>query len=213
MKIILLGPPGAGKDTQARFICDKFNIPLISTGDMLRTEIKAATSLGKELKVLLDAGNFAPDKLAIKLVKQRIKQPDCKHGYLLDGFPRTLPQAVDLDKKGIVVNYVIDIDVDNAEIVKRITGRRIHLASGRVYHKIYNPPKVPGRDDRTGEKLIHRDDDKEQTVKRRLEVYRKLTLPLVKYYKNHSRVKFIIINGNKSVKAVKKEIFSCFKGK
>ena len=184
MRLILLGPPGAGKGTQANFIKEKFGIPQISTGDMLRAAVKAGTPLGLEAKKVMDAGGLVSDDIIIGLVKDRLQQDDCKAGYMFDGFPRTIPQADAMKDAGVPIDFVLEIDVPDAEIVERMSGRRAHLASGRTYHVKYNPPKVEGKDDVTGEALIHRDDDKEETVKKRLEVYSQQTCPLVDYYRN-----------------------------
>ena len=182
MRLILLGPPGAGKGTQANFIKEKFGIPQISTGDMLRAAVKAGTPLGLEAKKVMDAGGLVSDDIIIGLVKDRLQQDDCKSGYMFDGFPRTLPQADAMKDAGVPLDFVLEIDVPDAEIVERMSGRRAHLASGRTYHVKYNPPKVEGKDDVTGEDLVQRDDDKEETVKKRLDVYHSQTKPLVEYY-------------------------------
>jgi adenylate kinase len=182
MRLILLGGPGAGKGTQAGFITKKFNIPQISTGDMLRAAVKAGTELGKEAKKVMDAGGLVSDDLILGLVKERIKQSDCANGFLFDGFPRTLAQANSLKDQGVEIDAVVEIDVDDNEIIKRMSGRRVHLASGRTYHVMFNPPKVAGKDDETGEDLIQRDDDHEDTVKKRLDVYHEQTEPLIGYY-------------------------------
>ena len=182
MRLILLGAPGAGKGTQAKFICEKYGIPQISTGDMLRAAIKAGTPLGIEAKKVMDAGSLVSDDIIIGLVKDRLLQDDCKAGYLFDGFPRTLPQAEAMKIAGVVLDYVLEIDVADSEIVERMGGRRVHLASGRTYHVKFNPPKVEGKDDVTGEDLIQRDDDKEETVIKRLHVYHSQTQPLIEYY-------------------------------
>jgi adenylate kinase len=182
MKLILLGPPGAGKGTQANFIREHYGIPQISTGDMLRAAVKAGTPLGVAAKKVMDAGQLVSDDIIIGLVTERLKEPDCKRGYLFDGFPRTIPQAEAMKKAGVALDYVLEIDVPDSEIVQRMSGRRVHPASGRSYHVKFNPPRVEGKDDATGEPLIQREDDKEQTVKHRLEVYRKQTRPLVDYY-------------------------------
>ena len=182
MRLILLGPPGAGKGTQANFIKEKFGIPQISTGDMLRAAVKAGTPLGLEAKKVMDAGGLVSDDIIIGLVKDRLQQDDCKAGYMFDGFPRTLPQADAMKDAGVPLDFVLEIDVPDAEIVERMSGRRAHLASGRTYHVKYNPPKVEGKDDVTGEDLVQRDDDKEETVKKRLDVYHSQTKPLVEYY-------------------------------
>jgi adenylate kinase len=186
MRLILLGPPGAGKGTQAGFITERFKIPQISTGDMLRAAVKAGTPLGVEAKKIMDAGGLVSDEIIIGLVKERLQQPDCANGYLLDGFPRTIPQAEALQAAGIKVDYVLEIDVEDGQIVNRMSGRRVHMASGRTYHVTFNPPKVEGIDDVTGEPLIQRDDDKVETVLKRLQVYRSQTLPLVDYFKRWS---------------------------
>lgn len=182
MRLILLGPPGAGKGTQATFIKDKFNIPQISTGDMLRAAVKAGTPLGLEAKKVMDAGGLVSDDIIIGLVKDRLTQPDCANGYLFDGFPRTIPQADAMKDAGVAIDYVLEIDVPDSEIVERMSGRRVHQPSGRTYHVKFNPPKVEGKDDATGEELIQRDDDKEETVKKRLSVYHEQTEVLVDYY-------------------------------
>jgi adenylate kinase len=182
MRLILLGPPGAGKGTQANFIKEKFGIPQISTGDMLRAAVKAGTPLGLEAKKVMDAGGLVSDDIIIGLVKDRLQQDDCKSGYMFDGFPRTIPQADAMKDAGVPIDFVLEIDVPDAEIIERMSGRRAHLASGRTYHVKYNPPKVEGKDDVTGEDLVQRDDDKEETVKKRLDVYHSQTKPLVEYY-------------------------------
>jgi len=182
MRLILLGPPGAGKGTQANFIKEKFGIPQISTGDMLRAAVKAGTPLGVEAKKVMDAGGLVSDDIIIGLVKDRLQQADCTGGYMFDGFPRTIPQADAMKDAGVPIDIVLEIDVPDGEIVERMSGRRVHLASGRTYHVKYNPPKVAGKDDLTGEDLIQRDDDREETVKKRLEVYHAQTKPLVDYY-------------------------------
>jgi len=182
MRLILLGAPGAGKGTQANFIKEKYNIPQISTGDMLRAAVKAGTPLGIEAKKVMDAGGLVSDDIIIGLVKDRLKQPDCANGYLFDGFPRTIPQADAMKDAGVAIDYVLEIDVPDSEIVERMSGRRVHPASGRTYHVKFNPPKVAGKDDVTGEDLIQRDDDKEDTVKKRLQVYHDQTEVLVGYY-------------------------------
>lgn len=182
MRLILLGGPGAGKGTQATFIKEKYGIPQISTGDMLRAAVKAGTELGVAAKKIMDAGGLVSDEIIIGLVKDRILEADCAKGFLFDGFPRTIPQADAMKAAGVPIDYVVEIDVPDEEIIKRMSGRRAHLASGRTYHVIFNPPKVAGKDDVTGEDLIQRDDDKEETVKKRLDVYHAQTEPLVKYY-------------------------------
>lgn len=182
MRLILLGGPGAGKGTQAGFIKEKFGIPQISTGDMLRAHVKMGSELGKAARKIMDEGGLVSDDIIMGMIKERIKSADCKKGYLFDGFPRTLPQADALKAAGIAVDAVIEIDVDDAEIIKRMSGRRVHLASGRTYHVLYNPPRVADHDDETGEGLIQREDDKESTVRKRLEIYHQQTEPLVDYY-------------------------------
>jgi len=182
VRLILLGPPGAGKGTQATFIKERFGIPQISTGDMLRAAVKAGSPLGLAAKKVMDAGQLVSDDIIIGLVKERLKEPDARNGYLFDGFPRTIPQAEAMRNSGVDLDYVLEIAVDNGEIIQRMSGRRVHPASGRTYHIVFNPPKVPGKDDVTGEPLIQRDDDKEETVRKRLEVYEQQTRPLVDYY-------------------------------
>ena len=183
MRLIVLGAPGAGKGTQAQFIREKYGIPQISTGDMLRAAIKAGTPLGIAAKKVMDVGGLVSDEIIIGLVKDRLLQDDCRAGYLFDGFPRTLPQAEAMKAAGMGIDFVLEIDVADSEIIERMSGRRVHQASGRTYHLKFNPPKVDGKDDVTGEDLIQRDDDKEETVKKRLEVYHSQTVPLIEYYK------------------------------
>ena len=182
MRLILLGAPGAGKGTQASFICKRYGIPQISTGDMLRAAVKAGTPLGLAAKKVMDAGNLVSDDIIIGLVKERIAQPDCANGFLFDGFPRTIPQAEAMKEAGVRLDVVLEIDVPDAAIIERMSGRRAHLASGRTYHVVFNPPKVAGKDDVTGEDLVQRADDQEDTVRKRLEVYQSQTRPLVAYY-------------------------------
>jgi len=182
MRLILLGAPGAGKGTQAQFICKQFAIPQISTGDMLRAAVKAGTELGVAAKKIMDSGGLVSDDIIIGLVKDRLTQPDCSHGYLFDGFPRTIPQAQAMKDAGVPIDYVLEIDVPFEAIIDRMSGRRVHPASGRTYHLTFNPPKKVGQDDVTGEPLIQRDDDKEETVRKRLQVYNDQTRPLVDYY-------------------------------
>ncbi len=212
MNIILLGAPGAGKGTQAQFLTKKFDIPQISTGDMLRAAIKKGTALGKLAKEAMDTGKLVTDEIIIGLVKERIEQADCKNGFLLDGFPRTVVQADAIKDVGIKINAIIEIDVADEEIVKRMSGRRVHLASGRTYHLEYNPPKVVGKDDETGEDLIQRADDAEAVVKDRLSVYHEQTKPLVDYYRDlsnkDSSVKYICVDGTKDIKIVQDDIIS-----
>ncbi|ASP39210.1 adenylate kinase [Bacterioplanes sanyensis] len=183
MRVILLGAPGAGKGTQAQFICDKFTIPQISTGDMLRAAVKAGTELGLKVKEIMETGGLVSDDIIIDLVKERIQQQDCSNGFLFDGFPRTIPQAQAMIDAGVAIDHVVEIDVDDEEIVKRLSGRRVHPGSGRVYHVEYNPPSVAGKDDVSGEDLIQRDDDQEETVRKRLAIYHDQTAPLVSFYK------------------------------
>jgi len=182
MRLILLGAPGAGKGTQAAHITQKYGIPQISTGDMLRAAVKAGTKMGLEAKKFMDAGALVPDEVIIGLVKDRITQADCANGFLFDGFPRTIPQAEAMKQAGVPLDYVVEVDVEDAEIIRRLSGRRVHVGSGRTYHVAFNPPKVAGKDDVTGEDLIQRDDDKEDTIRKRLEVYHSQTKPLVAYY-------------------------------
>lgn len=182
MRLILLGPPGAGKGTQAKFICETYGIPQISTGDMLRAAVKAGTPLGLAAKKVMDSGALVSDDIIIGLVQERLREPDCAKGYLFDGFPRTIPQADALKQANVRLDYVLEIAVDDQEIIARMSGRRVHPASGRTYHVQFNPPKVVGKDDVTGEPLIQRDDDKEETVRKRLQVYHAQTKPLVEYY-------------------------------
>jgi adenylate kinase len=183
MRLVLLGPPGAGKGTQAGFIRDAYGIPQISTGDMLRAAVKAGTPLGLAAKKVMDAGRLVSDDIIVGLVNDRLREPDCRSGYLFDGFPRTIPQADALRDAGVTLDYVLEIDVPDAAIVERMSGRRVHPASGRTYHVKFNPPKVPDRDDATGEPLIQREDDREETVRKRLAVYHEQTEPLIAYYK------------------------------
>jgi len=182
MKLILLGAPGAGKGTQAAAICRKYGIAQVSTGDMLRAAVRAGTALGQKAKQLMDAGQLVPDDVIMALVQARVAMPDCANGYLFDGFPRTTPQSQAMEQAGIGVDYVVEIDVEDAEIVKRLSGRRVHPASGRTYHVEFNPPRIPGKDDVTGENLVQREDDREGTVRKRLEIYHSQTRQLVDYY-------------------------------
>jgi len=184
--MILLGAPGAGKGTQAQFISEKYNIPQISTGDMLRAAVKAQTELGIKAKAVMDAGGLVSDDIIIGLVKERISEDDCKRGFLFDGFPRTIPQAEAMVDAGVNIDHVLEIAVDDEEIVARLSGRRVHPGSGRIYHVIHNPPQQPGVDDETGEALVQRDDDHEDTVRKRLEVYHSQTSPLIDFYRNMS---------------------------
>ncbi|MGB8338340.1 MAG: adenylate kinase [Burkholderiales bacterium] len=217
MRLILLGGPGAGKGTQANYIKDKFGIPQISTGDMLRAAVKAGTPLGVAAKKVMDSGGLVSDHIIIGLVKERIKEPDCANGFLFDGFPRTIPQADAMKAAGINIGYVVEIDVDDAHIIERMSGRRVHLPSGRSYHLKFNPPKVAGKDDVTGEDLIQRDDDKEETVKKRLEVYHAQTEPLVGYYNNWAKIgvagapQYRKIGGIGKVEEIRDRIFAALK--
>jgi adenylate kinase len=210
MKIILLGAPGAGKGTQAQFLTKKYDIPQISTGDMLRAAIKAGTEMGKMAKEFMDSGKLVTDEIIIGLVKDRIAEDDCKNGFLLDGFPRTIPQAEAVTAAGIEIDAVIEIDVPDEEIVTRMSGRRVHPDSGRTYHLIYNPPKVEGKDDETGEALIQRADDKEEIVKDRLKVYHDQTQPLVNYYQDQAskiaNLQYIRVDGTQDIKIVQETI-------
>jgi adenylate kinase len=211
MRIILLGAPGAGKGTQAQFLMGKYGIPQISTGDMLRAAIKAGTDLGNAAKRVMDEGKLVSDELIIGLVKERIAQEDCQGGFLLDGFPRTIPQADAMKEAGIKVDHVIEFDVPDEVIVERMAGRRVHPASGRVYHLKYNPPKNDGKDDETGEDLVIREDDKEETVRHRLSVYHEQTKPLVDYYQNEaseSNCQYHKIDGTKGVDVVSQQLSS-----
>ena len=211
MKIILLGPPGAGKGTQANIIKKTLNIPQISTGDMLRAAVNAGTQLGKEAKKVMDAGELVSDDLILQLVKQRITEDDCKNGYLFDGFPRTIAQAEGMRSSGIDVDVVIELQLTDSEIIKRMSGRRIHPASGRTYHVIFNPPRVENKDDETGESLIQRDDDSEETVRKRLEVYHNQTAPLIKYYTGLAEqglINYVQINADGDVNEIGNKIIS-----
>lgn len=211
MRIMMLGAPGAGKGTQATFLTSHFDIPQISTGDMLRASIRAGAALGLEAKGYMDAGQLVPDDLIIRMVKVRISEPDCKNGFLLDGFPRTLAQAEALASAGVALDAVIEIDVPFEVIVERMAGRRVHPASGRTYHITYNPPKVEGKDDETGEDLIQRDDDKAETVKKRLDVYAAQTQPLVAFYKAEAAkgaVKYIVVDGTDNIERVKTHVLA-----
>ena len=201
MKLILLGPPGAGKGTQAGILSKKFAIPQISTGDMLRAAVKAGTPLGLAAQKVMDAGQLVSDDIIVGLVTERLKAADCRRGYLFDGFPRTLPQADALAQAGVVLDYVLEIDVPDEDIITRMSGRRVHPGSGRVYHEKFNPPKTAGRDDVTGEPLVQRDDDREETVRKRLEVYRRQTRPLVAHYRKQP-VNYRCISGLGSVEEV-----------
>ena len=217
MNLLLLGAPGAGKGTQANFIKDKFGIPQISTGDMLRAAVAAGTPLGLEAKKIMDAGGLVRDDIIIGLVKERIAQPDCANGFLFDGFPRTIPQAEAMRHAGVFLDYVVEIDVPDQEVLKRMTGRRVHPASGRSYHVVFNPPKVAGKDDETGEDLIQRADDTEETVKKRLDVYHEQTEMLVDYYSQWAASgqpgapSYLKIAGVGSVDAIRDRVFAALK--
>jgi len=212
MRVILLGAPGAGKGTQAQFICERFGIPQISTGDMLRAAVKAKTELGLQVQQVMASGGLVTDEIIIALVKERITADDCKSGFLFDGFPRTIPQAEAMVEAAVLIDIVLEIDVADDEIVKRLGGRRVHPNSGRVYHVEFNAPKVAGKDDETGEDLIQREDDQEDTIRTRLDVYHEQTEPLVKFYQNIEAqgqlVKVIKVNGIASVDSIKEQILA-----
>lgn len=214
MRLILLGGPGAGKGTQAAFVARHFSIPQISTGDMLRAAVKAGTPLGREAKAVMDAGSLVSDALILNLVEERIAEPDCANGFLFDGFPRTIAQAEALKERGISIDYVVEIAVDDGEIVKRMSGRRVHLASGRTYHIEFNPPETPGKDDVTGEPLIQREDDQEAVVKKRLEVYHEQTEPLIAYFRewrgsgDADAPEFVRVDGIGDVERVREDIIA-----
>lgn len=211
MRLILLGAPGAGKGTQAQFITEKYNIPQISTGDMLRAAIKNETPLGLQVKDVMASGGLVSDDIIIALVKERITEDDCKNGFLFDGFPRTIPQAQALVDAGVELDYVLEIAVEDSEIIKRMSGRRVHPASGRTYHVVFNPPKVEGKDDDTGEELIQREDDSEETVRKRLDVYHQQTAPLVDFYQQLDTAnapKYARIEGVGSVDDIKQAAFA-----
>lgn len=211
MRVILLGAPGAGKGTQAQFIMEKYGIPQISTGDMLRAAVKAGTELGIAAKKVMDAGQLVSDDIIIGLVKERIAQPDCKSGFLFDGFPRTIPQAEALVDAGITIDHVVELDVPDADIIERLGGRRMHLASGRVYHIKYNPPKEADKDDVTGEPIVQREDDQEDTIRKRLEVYQSQTRPLVDFYQQlegSNAPTYSHIAGVGSVDDIKQKVFA-----
>ena len=217
MRLILLGPPGAGKGTQAAFIKERFGIPQISTGDMLRAAVKAGTPLGLAAKKVMDAGGLVSDDIIIGLVKDRLREPDTANGYLFDGFPRTIPQADAMKHAGVAIDVVLEIDVPDTDIIDRMSGRRVHPASGRTYHVRFNPPKVAGRDDLTGEPLIQRDDDKEETVRKRLEVYRNQTRPLVEYYAKWAATgdpaapRYLRVEGRGTVEEIKQRVFDALR--
>ncbi|HVY53762.1 MAG TPA: adenylate kinase [Gammaproteobacteria bacterium] len=216
MRIILLGSPGAGKGTQSKLLAQHFSIPQISTGDMLRAAIQANSPLGQQVKSIMDAGKLVPDELIIQIVKNRLNEPDCQRGFLLDGFPRTVGQADALSQAGIKIDYIVEIAVPEEEIIKRLCGRWTHAGSGRVYHEVYNPPKVKGLDDVTGEPLTQRQDDQEETIRHRLQVYRQQTEPLIAYYHRLAEnetdsTQYIKVDGSQSVDEVQKQILSALK--
>ncbi|HEX2549077.1 MAG TPA: adenylate kinase [Gammaproteobacteria bacterium] len=208
MRVVLLGCPGVGKGTQAKLISKHYQIPQISTGDILRSAVSAESTLGLKVKKTMEEGQLVSDDIMIELVKERIQEPDCKNGFLLDGFPRTIPQAESLRNHHINLDYVIEIQVPDAEIIKRLTGRLVHPASNRIYHISFNPPKNPGKDDVTGEDLVQRPDDEEETVRRRLGVFHEQTRPLIEYYKNSDKTHFISIDGIGDVDEVGQRIFA-----
>ena len=214
MRLILLGGPGAGKGTQAAFITEHFSVPQISTGDMLRAAVKAGTALGRQAKAVMDTGGLVSDDLILGLVKERIAEPDCADGFLFDGFPRTIAQAEALKEQGVGIDYVVEIAVDDDEIIRRMSGRRVHLASGRTYHIVFNPPRIAGKDDLTGEDLIQRDDDQEAVVKKRLSVYHEQTEPLIAYFRawqeagGETAPTFIRIEGIGGVERVRADIIA-----
>lgn len=214
MRLVLLGGPGAGKGTQAAFIAKHFSIPQISTGDMLRAAVNAGTDLGREAKTVMDAGGLVSDALILNLVKERIGEPDCANGFLFDGFPRTIAQAQALKDQNIGIDYVVEIAVDDSEIIRRMSGRRVHLASGRTYHIEFNPPATAGKDDLTGEELIQREDDREEVVKKRLEVYHEQTEPLITYFRDWHKAgdggapKYVRIDGIGDVERVREDIIA-----
>jgi adenylate kinase len=217
MRMMLLGGPGAGKGTQAAFLCEKFGIPQISTGNMLRTHVKNGTALGMAAEIIIDSGALVSDDIIVGMVKERIREADCVNGFLFDGFPRTIPQADAMKAAGVNIDYIVEIAVEDAEIIERMSGRRVHIASGRTYHVKFNPPKVAGKDDVTGEDLIQREDDKEETVKKRIAIYRAQTEPLVKYYADWAASgdpkapKYIRIRGAGKVDEIRDAIFAALK--
>ena len=217
MRMMLLGGPGAGKGTQAAFLCEKFGIPQISTGNMLRTHVKDGTALGMAAEKIIDSGALVSDDIIVGMVKERIREADCVNGFLFDGFPRTIPQADAMKAAGVNIDYIVEIAVEDAEIIERMSGRRVHIASGRTYHVKFNPPKVAGKDDVTGEDLIQREDDKEETVKKRIAIYRAQTEPLVKYYADWAASgdpkapKYIRIRGAGKVDEIRDAIFAALK--
>jgi len=213
MRLILLGAPGAGKGTQAQYICERYGIPQISTGDMLRAAVKAGTPLGIEAKKVMDAGGLVSDDIILGLIKERLQQPDCAKGFLFDGFPRTIPQAQALKDQGVKLDFVVEVDVPDEEIIKRMSGRRVHPGSGRTYHVVFNPPRIEGQDDLTDEPLIQRDDDKVETVRKRLDVYHSQTKPLVEFYSKWAESgeadapQYVKVEGVGSVTEIRDEIF------
>lgn len=215
MRVVLLGAPGAGKGTQAKFITEHFGIPQISTGDMLRAAVSAGSPLGLQAKAVMESGGLVSDDIIIGVVKERIAQSDCANGFLFDGFPRTIPQAEAMQAAGVVIDHVIEIDVADEEIISRLSGRRVHLASGRVYHIQYNPPKVSGKDDVTGEPLVQREDDKEETVRKRLNVYHQQTKPLVDFYQSLAKSKgtpaYSVIKGVGSVDDITQQVINALR--
>jgi adenylate kinase len=219
MRIILLGMPGAGKGTQARFLIEKFGIPQISTGDMLRAAIKAGTPLGREARKFMDRGALVPDDIVIELVKRRVEQPDCARGFIFDGFPRTIPQAEALRGAGIRVDFIAEIAIDDSEILRRMSGRRVHPPSGRSYHIDFNPPRAAGKDDVTGEPLVQRDDDREDTVRKRIDIYHAQTKPLIDYYSRRAAEgdaqapRYVKVDGSGTVDAVRDRLLAALASK
>jgi adenylate kinase len=216
MKIMLLGMPGAGKGTQAQFLIDRYRIPQISTGDMLRAAVKAGTPLGTQAKQHMDKGELCPDRLVIELVKERVREPDCAGGFIIDGFPRTIPQAEALQEAGIVFDYVVEFDISDDEVLKRLSGRRVHPASGRTYHVLFNPPRVEGKDDVTGEDLVQRPDDAEATIRNRIAAYHAQTKPLIDYYLRQSKgggPRYLKLGASGPVEQVRDQLFATLAGK
>ena len=216
MKIMLLGMPGAGKGTQAQFLIDRYRIPQISTGDMLRAAVKAGTPLGTQAKQHMDKGELCPDRLVIELVKERVREPDCAGGFIIDGFPRTIPQAEALQEAGIGFDYVVEFDISDDEVLKRLSGRRVHPASGRTYHVLFNPPRVEGKDDVTGEDLVQRPDDAEATIRNRIAAYHAQTKPLIDYYLRQSKgggPRYLKLSASGPVEQVRDQLFATLAGK